>query len=97
MKFSGSFGIAHAQRREVAVTSFVPKRAVDLLVDQDALHADAALPRLVEGAEDDALDRVALIGVGLHHHRRIAAQLEHHGLLADPRAPSGPSPPPASR
>ena len=51
-------------------------------MDEDALHADAALARLVEGAEDDPLDRVVEVGVLVDDHRRVAAQLEHHLLLA---------------
>jgi len=51
-------------------------------VHDDALHADAALARLVEGADDDARDRVVDVGVLVHDHRRVAAQLEHDLLLA---------------
>ena len=39
------------------------KVVVDVGVDDDPLDADAALARLVEGAEDDPLDRVVEIGV----------------------------------
>jgi hypothetical protein len=51
-------------------------------VDDDALNSDAALAGLVEGAEDDALDRIVEIGVAIDDHRRIAAQFQHHLFLA---------------
>ena len=49
---------------------------------EDALHADAALARLVERAEHDPLERVVEVGVLVDDHRRVAAQLEHDLLLA---------------
>ena len=54
MKVASSLRVAHAQRlgrRDEPLAQLV----VDRLVHQDALHADAALARLVERAEDDAL------------------------------------------
>ena len=48
-----------ARRRDQPLAQLV----VDRLVHEDALHADAALARLVEGAEDDALDGVVEVGV----------------------------------
>ena len=74
-------GIAGDQRlglRDQHVAEFV----IDVVVDQDALDADAALAGLVEGAEDDPLERVVEVGVRVDDHRRIAAELEHHLLLA---------------
>jgi hypothetical protein len=56
--------------------------AVAVLVDQDPLHPDAALSRLVEGAEDDPLGSVREVGVAVHDHGGVAAQLEHHLLVA---------------
>jgi hypothetical protein len=64
---------------------------VDIVVDQDALHADAGLARLVEGPEDDPVVRVVQIGVAVDDHRGVAAELQHH-LLLDRTSPSAPSP-----
>ena len=60
----------------------VAELVIDVGVDQDALDADAGLAGLVEGAEDDPLERVVEVGVLVDDHRRIAAELEHHLLLA---------------
>ena len=60
----------------------VAQLVVDVGVDEDALHADAALAGLVEGAEDDPLDRVVEVGVRVDDHRGVAAELEHDLLLA---------------
>ena len=81
MKVSSSCG-SPAISVLVVATSAVAQLVVDVGVDEDALHADAALARLVEGAEDDALDRVVEVGVGVDDHRGVAAQLQHHLLLA---------------
>ena len=52
----------------------------DLLVDDDALgrHADLAL--VGEGAEGRGVDGLVEIGVVEHDQRRLAAQLQQHGL-----------------
>ena len=52
----------------------------DLLVDDDALgrHADLAL--VGEGAEGRRVHRLVEVGVVEHHQRRLAAQLQQHGL-----------------
>ena len=57
---------------------------VDVGMHEDALDADAALPGLVEGAEDDALDdRVETVAlVGFDDAGGIAAEFEHDLLLA---------------
>ena len=81
MKALRSLRIAGDERlrlRDQHVAEFV----VDVGVDEDALDADAALAGLVEGAEDDPLDRVVEVGVPVDDHRRVAAELEHHLLLA---------------
>ena len=81
MKISGSFG-SPIRSAAVAVTSRSRRSVVDLLVHEDPLHADAALSGLVEGAEDDALGGVREVGVPVHDHGGVAAQLEHHLLVA---------------
>src|SRR4029078_13150465 len=62
----------------------VPELVVDALVDADALHADAALARLVERAEHDPFERVVEVGVLVDHHRGVAAPLAHEPLFARP-------------
>src|SRR3546814_8038997 len=52
------------------------------LVDDDALDPDAGLPGLVKGAESNAFHGIVEIGIGIDDHRRVAAQLQHHLLLA---------------
>ena len=37
-------------------------------------------PRVGEGAEGRGVDRVVDVGIVEHHHRRLAAELEHHRL-----------------
>ena len=60
---------------------------VDVGVDEDALHADAALAGLVEGAEHDALDHGVEVEarIVVDDARRVAAEFQHHLLLAGAR------------
>ena len=81
MKVLRSWGLP-ATRRLGLRHQPLPQLVVDVGVDDDALDADAALAGLVEGAEDDPLDRVVEVGVAVDDHRGIAAELEHHLLLA---------------
>ena len=82
MKVRSSFGSPTTSAR-VARDEPLAQLVVDRLVDQDALHPDAALAGLVEGAEHDALDGVGEVDASLvDDHRRVAAQLEHHLLLS---------------
>src|SRR5690606_12706032 len=55
---------------------------VERLVDENPLHANAALPTLIEGTRDDAIDGVRDIRVLVDDDRRVAAQLEHDLFLA---------------
>jgi hypothetical protein len=55
MKVSRSLGSPATSVLRLA-TSMSRKVVVDIVVDDDALHPDAALARLVEGAEHDPLD-----------------------------------------
>ena len=55
---------------------------VDLLVDDDALHADADLARVGEAAGDDALRRELQVGVLVDDRRRVVAELESDHLHA---------------
>jgi hypothetical protein len=73
--------IAHAELPG-RLHELLPQLLVHGLVGEDALHADAALARLVEGPEHDALDRVVEVPTLVHHDRRVPAELEHHLLLA---------------
>ena len=80
MKFR-DLGVAHAQRggrRHQPGAQIL----VDRLVDQDALHADAALPGLIEGAEHDSAGGIGEVGVAVDDHGGVAAELEHHLLAA---------------
>src|SRR5690606_33904894 len=78
------FGIARYQCL-CSGDQHVTEAIVDLGMDNDALHTDTALPRLVEGAEDHALERVVQIRVSINDHCGIAAQFEYHLLLAATR------------
>ena len=85
MKVSSSRGSPDLQRR-VAATSSSLKLVVDALVDEDALHADAALAGLVEGADDDAVDGVVDVGVLVDDAGGVAAELEHRPSSCPARA-----------
>jgi hypothetical protein len=63
----------------------VAERRIHAFVDQDTLHADAALAGLVERAHQDAGHRVLQVRIFVHQTRRVAAQFQHHLLLAGPR------------
>jgi hypothetical protein len=52
---------------------------VEILVDQDALHRDAALTGVPEGRYGDPpgqILQIAILGIRLDHHRGVATQLE---------------------
>src|SRR3546814_3987708 len=55
-------GVARFQRLDLR-GEHVAECVVDLLMDDHALHMDAALPRLVIAAEDDARERMVEVGV----------------------------------
>src|SRR5439155_16936748 len=54
---------------------------VDVARDVDSLDADAALSGLVVPAERDPLGGEVQIGVGMHDHAGVPAQLERDALL----------------
>ena len=62
----------------------VAQGVIDLIVDQDPLHPDAGLARLVEGPEDDPLGGVFQIAVAVDDDGGIAPQFQHHLLLSGP-------------
>ena len=55
---------------------------IDAFVDDDPLHADAALARLIKGTKDNPLQRVVQIGVMIDDHGGIATQFENDLFLA---------------
>jgi hypothetical protein len=67
------FHLGHEALAEFRVQGFV---------HQNALHADATLARLVEGAECDALHCIGQIRARVNNARRVAAQFQHHFLFA---------------
>ena len=75
------FGIARFERLHLG-DEHVAETVVDFGVDDDALHMDAALPRLIIAAEDDASERMVEVGVLVDDHRGIAAEFEHDLFLA---------------
>ena len=77
-------GVARHQRL-CSVDQHVAETVVDIGMDDDALHPDTALPRLVESAENDTLQRIIEIGIRINDHRGITAELEHHFFLAAAR------------
>ncbi len=65
-----------------AIGEGVAEPRIHLLVDDDPLHRDARLPGLVEAADSAARGGAIDVGVGQDDRRRVAAELEHHALLA---------------
>src|SRR3546814_5770178 len=74
-------GVARFQRLDLR-GEHVAECVVDLLMDDHALHMDAALPRLVIAAEDDARERMVEVGVLVDDDRGVAAEFEHDLFLA---------------
>jgi hypothetical protein len=62
-----------------------PQFVVDGRVDQDALHADAALSGLVEGARHQARGDIVQVGARVDDAGGVAAEFEHDLFLAGPR------------
>ena len=60
----------------------IAKFVIDRGMDDDPLHADAGLSRLVEGTKDNPFDGVIQVGVGVHDHSRVAPQFQHDLFLA---------------
>ena len=60
----------------------IAETVVHVFVNDDPLDADAALPALIEGAEDDPFQRIIQIGIPVDDHRCIPAEFEHHLLFA---------------
>ena len=54
-------------------------------VDVHTLHGDARLARVAEAAENDSLERVVDVGVLVHDHGRVAAELERDALAPGTR------------
>ena len=61
------------------------KRVGDLLVDEDALDRDAALPGVGEGVQLRLVGRRLPVAVGVDDQRRVGAQLEVDLLVRRPR------------
>src|SRR5690606_9700587 len=74
-------GVARHQRLRSG-DQHIAEAVVDVGMNDDALHADTALPRLVESAEKDAFNCIVEIGISIDNHCRIAAEFEYHLLLA---------------
>ena len=51
-------------------------------MNQDSLHTDAALPRLVKRPHNEAWNHVVQVRIFVHNARRVSAQFEHDLLLA---------------
>ncbi len=69
----------------VLATSRSRKAGINSFMDDDALHPDARLARLVKGAKHGAFGSVFEIGILVDDHRGIAAEFEHDLLLAGAR------------
>ena len=74
-------------KAEARLAQFVDERVGDRNVDDEPLRRHADLALVGESAERRGVDRRVEIGVVEHQQRRLAAELEQHGLqMLAPRA-----------
>ena len=64
----------------IAATSLLRERVGDRRLDDEPIRRDAGLPGVAELRDHRAGDRGVEIGVGEHHERRVAAELERDAL-----------------